>query len=155
MTLNILPEKYGNLVIIIIHYTDTIEKNPCMLQIFEKGWTSNQKKNPVLEKCGSTTTESQLKELILQWGGVCIALCCFGEYGLIHLELPPWKWDSCYQGSWEKILHTRKITTLLRRKMLHRMGKDTLQNQSLDRSLLLLFLLITILLYSGLMWDLM
>lgn len=65
MTLNILPQKYMNLVIIIPNAIDAL-KNPCLLQISEKGQTSYQKKIPVLEKCGPTRIDSELNILIFQ-----------------------------------------------------------------------------------------
>lgn len=59
----------------------------------------------------------------------------------MHVEFPIWQWDSHYftihsrikRAEKKIILHTRNVTTLLAIKMLHRMWKDTLQNQKLGR----------------------
>lgn len=141
MTLNILPQKYMNLVINIPNSTDAL-KNPCMLQISEKERTSYQKVKSCLGKMWTHKNRlwAERIDLSVRW---CV-------HSPLHLELPTWQWDSHnfpihsrIKGAGKKN-STTNVATLLRRKMLYRMRKDTLQNLRPDRSLLLLFLLRTI-----------
>lgn len=85
MTLNILPQKYMNLVINIPNSTDAL-KNPCMLQISEKERTSYQKVKSCLGKMWTHKNRlwAERIDLSVRW---CV-------HSPLHLELPTWQWDS-------------------------------------------------------------